>query len=268
MSDIKKLIIELRDRTGAGIMACKKALVEAEGDIEKAYDAIRAKFGKSAENKASRAATEGKIAIQTGQSNIAMVVVNCETDFVSRGDAFQGFADEVAKIAYETESESVEALLAQPFGEGTVESARVELVGRVGENIQIASVHYQKHEGEFVSVYSHGEKVSCAVFMDTDNESVGRDIGMHIVAMSPLAVLPEDVPSEIVEREKAIMLSQTEQMGKPEFAEKIVAGKMAKFLKEVCLLDQSFVKDPSMTINEYLKASNARVLRFIRVELS
>ena len=266
--DMKKLIVKLRDMTGAGIMDCKKALVAADGDFDKACDAIRIKYGKSAESKASRSATEGKVSIKKGQSDIALVVVNCETDFVSRGDAFQEFAKEVAEVAYTNKIDSVDALLEQPCGDGTVESARVELVGRVGENIKISEVYYQSHEGEFVTVYSHGEKVACAVFTDVDNEAVGKDIGMHIVAMNPLAVLPEDVPADIIEREKAIMLSQTEQMGKPEFAERIVAGKMAKFLKEVCLLDQSFVKDTTMTINEYLKSSNARVLRFIRVELS
>jgi elongation factor Ts len=268
ITDLKQLIVALRERTGAGIMSCKKALVEAEGDIEKAYDAIRAKLGKSAEHKAGRSATEGKIAIRKGPSDVAIVIVKCETDFVSKGDAFQAFADGLVDVAYSNEINQLESLMSQPMGEGDVEAARVALVGRVGENIQVSAVHYLKQEDAFVSVYSHGDKIACAVFTDVENEAVGKDIGMHVVAMNPLAVLPEDVPSDILEREKAIFMTQTLELGKPEFAERIVQGKMAKFLKEVCLLDQSFVKDTTKTINEYLKSSNTRVLTFKRVELS
>ena len=265
---MKALIVELRDRTGAGIMACKKALEAADGDIEKAFDALRAKLGKSAEGKASRSATDGKVGIYHEDHSIALVEVRCETDFVSRGEVFQGFADEVAKIAFENKVADTQALLALPMGEATVEDARVELVGRVGENIQISGVHFAEHESAFVKLYSHNDKVSCAVFMDVDNEEVGKDVAMHIVAMQPLAVVPDQIPADIVAREKAIFEEQTKDMGKPELAEKIVAGKLAKYFKEVCLLDQDFVKDTSMTINEYLAKSKARVLSFIRVELS
>lgn len=266
--NMKELIKELRDRTGAGIMACKKALEAADGDIEQAYDAIRAKFGKSAEGKASRSATEGKVAIASGERDIAMVVVNCETDFVSRGDVFQAFADDLAKVAYEGKIADVDSLLATKMGDVTVEEARVELVGRVGENIQITNVHYAANDEAFVKVYSHGDKVACAVFIDVDNEEVGRDVAMHVVAMQPIAVLPEQIPADVVEREKAVFEAQTKDMGKPEMAERIVAGKLAKYYKEVCLLDQDFVKDTSMTIKAYLAQSNARVFSFMRVELS
>lgn len=268
ISNLKELIVELRNKTGAGIMTCKKAIVEADGDVEKAYDAIRAKLGKSAESKADRSATEGKVAILQGASDIAMVVVKCETDFVSKGDAFQVFADSLAKVAYENKINDIDSLMTQSLGDETVEAARVALVGRVGENIQISGVHYLSNENGFVSVYSHGDKIACAVFTDVENEAVGKDVGMHVVAMNPLSVLPEDVPADILEREKAIFMAQTKELGKPEFAEKIVEGKMAKFLKEVCLLDQSFVKDTTMTINEYLKSTSTRVLAFKRVELS
>ncbi len=266
--ELKKLIVALRERTGAGIMNCKKALVEADGDIEKAYDAIRAKLGKSAELKAGRSATEGKIAVHKGEHDIAMVVVKCETDFVSKGDAFQAFATELSILAYTNAVSSLEDLMSLPLKDGTAETARIELVGRVGENIQVSAVYYAKQEDAFVSVYSHGDKIACAVFTDVKNESVGKDIGMHVVAMSPLSVLPKDVPADILKREKAIFMTQTQEMGKPDLAEKIVAGKMAKFLKEVCLLDQSFVKDTTVTISEYLKSSSTRVLSFKRVELS
>lgn len=261
------LIKQLRDRTGAGIGGCKNALVEANGDLEKAYDLIRAKGEKTAQSKSVREATEGKVAVQTSADSIALVEVNCETDFVSKGDKFQKFADDVAKIALDTKSQDVETLLKQKYEEGTVEEARVALVGWVGENIQIPSVRYQEHEGAFISVYRHGDKLVCGVFTDVDNEAVGRDVGMHIVALNPLSILPENVPSEILDREKALFASQTEKMGKPELAEKIIKGKVAKFLKEVCLLDQDFVKDTNLTVKSYLAQSNARVIDFIRVEL-
>ncbi|MCP8352095.1 translation elongation factor Ts [Candidatus Synchoanobacter obligatus] len=268
MSGNTKLIVELRERTGAGIMSCKKALVEADWDLEKAYDAIRAKFGKSAESKANRSATEGKIGIQSDAHRIAIVGVNCETDFVANGDDFQAFVNKVVSAVFSEGVSDLEALKAISLGDETVEAARVELVGRVGENIQLSSVYFHQSDDQFVSVYSHGDKVACAVLLDVDNAELGKDIGMHVVAMSPLAVSGADVPQEIVEREKAIFVTQAQEMSKPELVEKIVAGKVAKFLKEKCLLDQAFVKDTTMTINEYLAKSNARVLGFKRVELS
>lgn len=266
--NLTALIKELRDKTGLGIMACKKALLEVGGDVEKAYDELRKKGEKMAGDKASRSATEGKLAIEMGENDVAIVVVNCETDFVSKGEHFQSFADQVGKVAYENKITDLDALLAQSMGEGTVESERVALVSKVGENIQISAVHYHAQADGHVSVYSHGEKLACAVFLADKNQEVAKDIGMHVVAMNPVAISADDVPQDILEREKAVFASQTEKMGKPEFAQKIIDGKIAKYLKEVCLVDQSFVKDTTITIKDYLKTANTRVLHFIRVELS
>lgn len=267
IANLTALVRELRAKSGVGILACKKALIEAEGDIEKAYDVLRAKGEKLARSKAERDATEGKVEFITGSNDVAMVVVNCETDFVSQGDDFQNFAKSVTKLAHENQTNDLEQLLALPMGEGTVETERVALVGKVGENIQVSSVHYHKEESGYVTVYNHGEKLACAVFLANENEVVARDIGMHVIAMNPVGVTSEDVPSEMVEREKALFTAQTEKMGKPEFAEKIIQGKMAKFFKEICLLDQNFVKDTNITIQNYLKQAGTQVLHFVRVEL-
>lgn len=272
MSDVipnlTALVRELREKTGVGIMACKKALVESNGDIEQAYDLLRTKGEKMAESKASRSATEGKIAMVKGQHDIAMVTVQCETDFVSQGEDFQSYADAIAKIAYDHKIDTIDALLGQSYGEGTVETARVALVSKVGENVQISRVEYMNLENGFVSTYSHGEKLCCAVFLSDDNEVVARDVGMHVVAMNPVAILAEDVPETLVERERKIFAAETEKIGKPELAKKIIDGKMAKFFKEVCLLGQDFVKDPSISVGDYVKKSGTSVLQFIRVEVS
>lgn len=267
IANLTALVRELRAKSGVGILACKKALIEANGNVEKAYDILRAKGEKLARSKAERDATEGKVEFVTGTNDIAMIVVNCETDFVSQGDDFQNFAKGVAKLAHENQINELEQLLALPMGEGTVESERIALVGKVGENIQIPSVHYHKEESGYVGVYSHGEKLACAVFLANENEVVAKDVGMHVVAMNPLGVTSKDVPSEIIEREKALFAAQTEKMGKPEFAEKIIQGKMVKFFKEICLLDQNFVKDTNVTIQDYLKQAGTQVLHFVRVEL-
>lgn len=262
------LIKTLRGRTGAGIGSCKKALIEAEGDIEKAYDILRLKGEKNAESKSSRSASEGKVAVAIEQDAVAIVVVNCETDFVSKGDKFQKFADDLGQVALKSGASSVEALSQAAYGDSTVEAARVELVGWVGENVQITAVHYQKHEGSFVSIYQHGEKLACAVFTDVENDAVGKDVGMHIIANKPLSILPENFPSDILAREKELFLAETEQLGKPkEISEKIVQGKIQKLFKDNCLMEQMFVKDDSLSVKNYLAQANARVIDYIRVEL-
>lgn len=266
--NLTDLIKQLRHKTGVGIMSCKKALIEAEGDLEKAYDLLRARGEKMAAGKAERSALEGRVAIVKGDHDIAMATVNCETDFVSKGEDFQSFANSVAQVAYGEKINDLQELMAKPLAAGTVESERVALVSKIGENIQVSQVCYHSDDEGYVYVYNHGEKLACAVFLSENNEAVARDIGMHIVAMNPLAVTPEEVPADSLAREKALFEQQTAQMGKnPEMSAKIVDGKIAKYLKEVCLLDQSFVKDTTMTVSQYLKQSNARVLKFIRVEL-
>lgn len=260
------LIKELRSKTGVGIMTCKKTLIEADGDLEKALSILKEKGEKVARSKAERSAHEGKVEFITGEHDVALVVVNCETDFVANGPDFTGFAKSVAKIAYDNQVDDLDKLMEQPMGDGTVETQRVALISKIGENIQVSGVNYHKSEGHVV-VYNHGVKLACAVFLDKKDETVGKDIGMHVIAMNPVSISSDDVPSDVVERERAVFAAQTEKMGKPEIAEKIIEGKMAKLFKEICLLDQAFVKDTNLSVKEYLKQAGAQVLHFIRVEL-
>lgn len=262
-----KLVKALRDETGVGISDCSKALQETNGDLAKAKDILRAKGIKTASNKASRAASEGQLSYAIDGGTVAIVGVNCETDFVGREANFQDFANAVTKVALETKAATVEALLEQPMNGQTVEQERVALVSRVGENIQISSVMLKSVENASVAMYTHGTKVACAVFTDVDNQEVGRDVAMHIVAMQPVAIDQSGVPQDLIDRERAVFAAQAEKMGKPEMVERIVDGKMAKYFKEVCLMNQAFVKDSNLTIEAYLKQSNTRVLDFVRVEL-
>ncbi len=262
-----KLVKALRDETGVGISDCSNALKEVGGDIEKAKDLLRSKGIKTASKKSSRQTSEGKLAIAKNGHEIVIVGVNCETDFVGREANFQNFADQVAKVALENKAESIEQLMSLPMNGATVEEERVALISRVGENIQITKVIYKAVEASHVAVYAHGSKLACAVFLDSDQDAVGRDVAMHVVAMQPVAVDQSGVPQELIERERAVFASQAEKMGKPELVEKIVDGKMSKYFKEVCLLDQAFVKDSNLSVAKYLSQSNARVIDFIRVEL-
>ncbi|MDC3181043.1 translation elongation factor Ts [Gammaproteobacteria bacterium] len=262
-----KLVKALRDETGVGISDCKNALQEVGGDIEKAKDLLRAKGIKTAGKKASRQTSEGQLAIAKHKSAVAIVGVNCETDFVGREANFQNFANQVAEVALEHKAASIEQLLALPMNGATVEEERVALISRVGENVQISQVVYKMVEQSHAAIYAHGSKLACAVFLDSDQEAVGRDVAMHVVAMQPVAVDHSGVPQDLIERERAVFASQAEKMGKPELVEKIVDGKMKKYFKEVCLLDQAFVKDSNLKISEYLSQSKARVIDFIRVEL-
>jgi elongation factor Ts len=248
IQNLTELVKQLRAKSGAGIMACKKAIVEANGDVEKAYDMLLAKGEKMAESKADRSVNEGMLATISGDHDVAIVAVKCETDFVSSNPDFQNFVNAISKIAYENKALDVVTLSALKMGAGSVETERVALVSKVGENVQISECQYYQN--------------------DKGYEVVGKDIGMHVVAMNPLATKAKDVPSEIVERKQALFSTQVEKMGKPGFAQKIIDGKMAKFLKEVCLLDQIFVKEAKMTVAEYLKQEKSEVLHFIRVQLN
>ncbi|UTC24658.1 translation elongation factor Ts [Candidatus Comchoanobacter bicostacola] len=263
-----KLVKALRDATGVGISDCKNALVESQGDLDKAKDILRAKGMKTASSKSARQASEGEVAVALAKDSVVFVQVNCETDFVARESGFKTFAQAVADIALATQSASLDDLLKQEMGSGTVEDERVALVSRVGENVQISGVTYKQVDNAHASVYQHGGKVACAVFLEQDQLGVGKEVAMHVVAMQPIAVDSSGVSLEVIERERAVFTAQTEKMGKnPQMTEKIVEGKLGKFFKEVCLLDQAFVKDSNITVSAYLAQTKTRVLDFIRVEL-
>ena len=261
----------LRERTGAGMMDCKKALVEAGGDLDAAVEAMRKRGLAAADRKAGRIAADGLVAIETGGARGAMVEVNCETDFVAREEEFQAFAREVARLVLTHVPDSVEALgTLRLDGNVTVEDRRRELVARIGENISVRRFEVLDAPGGCVSGYSHGGRIAVLVAVDArdDPAATGKDIAMHVAASRPLAVGESDLPADLVERERTIIEAQAAESGKPPaIVEKIVAGRLRKFAGESTLLGQPFVKDPDVKVAEYLSARGAVVQRFVRFEV-
>ena len=261
----------LRERTGAGMMDCKKALVEVGGDLEAAVETMRKSGLAAADRKAGRIAAEGVIAIESDGSRGAMVEVNCETDFVAREDEFREFARGVARLVLADEPAEVEFLgTLRLAGGATVEDRRRALVARIGENIAVRRFEVLDAAGGSVAGYSHGGRIGVlvAVAARDDPAATGKDVAMHVAASRPLAVNESDLPADLVERERAIIEAQAAQTGKPPaIVEKIVAGRLRKFAGDSTLLGQPFVKDPDVTVAEYLARRGAVVHRFVRYEV-
>ena len=257
---------ELRDRTAAGMMDCKKALVEADGDIELAIENMRKSGAIKAAKKAGRIAAEGAIFAKTNGTTALIIEVNCETDFVAMDKSFLAFAEKVADIALANKIDTVEALSSQAFDDTTVEEARELLVAKIGENISVRRL--QIVEGENLGAYVHGRKIGVVSVLTGGDADLAKDIAMHVAAASPQFVKPEDVPADVVAKEKEIQLQIAIESGKPaEIAEKMVNGRMAKFTGEVSLTGQSFIKDPSISVAKLLKGASADVVSFIRLEV-
>ncbi|TEW51598.1 translation elongation factor Ts [Psychromonas algicola] len=257
---------ELRDRTAAGMMDCKKALVEADGDIELAIENMRKSGAIKAAKKAGRIAAEGAIFAKSNGTTALIIEVNCETDFVAMDKSFLAFAEKVADIALANKVDTVEALSALAYDDATVEDARATLVAKIGENISVRRL--QIVEGENLGAYVHSRKIGVISVLTGGDADLAKDIAMHVAAASPQFVKPEDVPAEVVAKEKEIQLQIAIDSGKPaEIAEKMVSGRMAKFTGEVSLTGQSFIKDPSMSVAKLLKGANADVVSFIRLEV-
>lgn len=257
------LVKELRDRTGAGMMECKKALVEANGDIELAIDNMRKSGQAKAAKKAGRVAAEGVILTKISADGKLGVImeVNCETDFVAKDKGFLDFAQKAVEVALAEKNSDVESLKAQ------FEEERTALVAKIGENINIRRVAIV--EGEKLGAYMHGARIGVLVAATgaTDDELV-KHIAMHIAASKPEFVSPDDVPTEVVAREHEIQIDIAMQSGKPrEIAEKMVEGRMRKFTGEISLTGQAFVMDPSKTVGDLLKERSAGVAQFIRFEV-
>lgn len=267
------LVKELRERTGSGMMECKKALVETHGDIEAAVELMRKSGLAKADKKAGRVAAEGIIALAISpDGHVGVVVeVNSETDFVSRGEDFTGFAANVAQRALETKPASLQELVALPYakaGGETIEQSRQHLVAKIGENISVRRFMILGSAGATVGAYLHGTRIGVLVEMKGGTVDVAKDVAMHIAASRPVCVRPEDVSAEVVEKEREIYTAQAAESGKPaEIVKKMVDGRVAKYLKEVSLLGQPFVKDPDTTVEQLLKKSNAQVIRFARFEV-
>jgi elongation factor Ts len=260
------MVKELRERTGLGMMECKKALTEANGDMEKAEDLLRIKSGAKASKAAGRIAAEGVIGSYVSPDGRigALVEVNCETDFVAKNEEFAAFARECAKLVAENDPADVEALAQLRMASGqTVEEARKALVMKLGENITIRRLARFATSGR-LSVYLHGNRIGVMVDLNGGDEALGKDIAMHVAASKPIAVAKEQVPAETVAREREIAKARALESGKPaNIVDKIVEGSVAKFLAEVTLLGQPFVKNPEQTVEQLLKSKGATVNGFV-----
>ncbi len=254
------LVKELRERTGAGMMECKKALVEANGDIELAIDNMRKSGQAKAAKKAGRVAAEGVILARIGAGFGVLVEINCETDFVAKDAGFLGLANEVADYALANKGVTIEALQAQ------FEEKRATLVAKIGENMNIRRVQFL--DGDVVGSYLHGAKIGVLVAGKNADEDLLKKIAMHVAASRPEFVKPEDVSADVVAKEREIQVAIAMESGKPrEIAEKMVEGRMKKFTGEVSLTGQPFVMDPAKSVGEFLKESGADVTNFVRFEV-
>jgi elongation factor Ts len=264
------MVKELRELTGAGMMECKKALTEAGGNTEAAIEWMRKNGMAKADKKAGRIAAEGVIALVTSQDQKTgcMIEINCETDFVARGDDFRNFVDQVTAVALEKAPADLAALLALGLpGGNTIETERKALIAKIGENIQIRRFQHVV-SGGVIGAYSHGGRIGVLVEMNGGDVGLAKDIAMHVAASRPVCVSENDVPPEHLQKEKEILLAQAAQSGKTgEIVEKMVQGRLKKYLAEVTLLGQPFVKDPDQNVGKLLKAAAATVKSFYRYEV-
>ena len=255
---------ELREKTGLGLMDCKKALEEANGDLDLAIEELRKSSGLKASKKSSRSAADGLIGIQSFEGRSFMVEINCETDFVARDDSFNGFMEEVLEIVSSNADKDLQELLDE-----SIEEQREKLVQKLGENIVVRRIASSDNNADSSGVYLHSNnKIGTIVSLQGGSEEVAKDIAMHAAATDPMAISPSDIPADVIEKEREIYKAQSEESGKPEdIVEKMIEGKIRKFLSEVSLTEQDFVKDSNKTINDLLKDSNASIVSFTRFEV-
>lgn len=262
------MVKELRERTGAGMMECKKALVDTGGDLDQAVERLRKSGRAKADKKAGRVAADGRVVVASEGKRAAVVEINSETDFVAKDDGFASFAEAVARRALESGADSVEALAAEKLSNGTtVEEARTELVARVGENVSVrrlARIEAAEHLGSYI----HGTRIGVLVALSGGDAALARDIAMHVAASNPFCVDEAGVPESVLENERRIFAEQAKESGKPDdIVEKIVSGRVKKFLQEITLVGQPFVKDPDVTVGKLLAEAGARVDGFVRFEV-
>ncbi|HUL14172.1 MAG TPA: translation elongation factor Ts [Methylococcaceae bacterium] len=266
------MVKELRERTGSGMMECKKALVEAHGDLETAIEIMRKAGLAKADKKSSRTAAEGRICVKISDDGkrAAMLEINCETDFVAKADDFIGFANGVAQCVLDSSTGSADELLGSILpGTGiSIDEKRKELVAKLGENINVRRFERFVAADGIVASYLHGSRIGVLVELTGGNQELGRDIAMHVAASKPVCVDEQGVPAETIAKEKEIFTAQAETSGKPaNIVEKMVEGRIKKFLGEITLLGQPFVKDPDQTVGNLLKSKGASVARFARFEV-
>ena len=262
------MVKELRERTGAGMMECKKALVETNGDSDAAAEVLRISGQANADKKASRIAADGRIVVAQDANKAVVVEVNSETDFVAKDENFVVFAEAVAAAALASGAVDAAAIASEKLADGrTVEDARTELVGKVGENISVRRIGQIESAGVIAS-YTHGARIGSVVAIDGGDEVLARDIAMHVAASNPMCIDETGIPAETLENERRILTEQAQDSGKPaEIIEKMVAGRLNKYLKEMTLLGQPFVKDPDVSVGKLLSGANASVTGFVRFEV-
>lgn len=266
-SDVK----ELREKTGAGMLDCKKALQESEGNMEKAIDWLREKGISKAAKKESRIAAEGLSEILVDGNKAVILEINSETDFVAKNAEFTSFVSLLAKVVLENCPKTMEEAMELPMGDGTVNSSLINLIAKIGEKISFRRFEIvEKNDNQVFGVYNHQNlgKINVITVLDGDNSEIARDVAMHVAAMNPGYLSRSDVPEDVINHEKDVIKKQAIEEGKPaEIAEKMVNGRINKFYKEVCLLEQSFIKDPDLDVAGYAKANNMAVVKFVRFEV-
>ena len=262
-SDVK----ELRERTGAGMLDCKKALDANEGNMEKAIDWLREKGISKAAKKEGRVAAEGLCQIKTVENTTVILEVNSETDFVAKNEEFISFVDYLADVILNNDVTTVEEVLNLKADEGTVNDKLIAIIAKIGEKISFRRfAKIEKKDNEVFGSYKHmGGTIGALVVLDGANEEAAKDVAMHIAAMNPTAITRDEVPAELVERESHVIKEQVMSEGKPEnIAEKMVAGRLNKFYKEICLEEQDFIKDSGLTVLDFVKNNGGRIVSMIR----
>ena len=263
---------ELRERTGAGMMDCKKALQETDGDIEKAIEDMRKSGMAKAAKKAGRVAAEGLVGIKrnTETSQVVIAEINSETDFVAKDDGFKGFCDQIAICILSDQPADIESLMECTIADSsqTVEEARQQLVAKIGENISIRRFSLIDSAEGILGSYLHGVRIGVIVELEGGDEVLAKDIAMHIAASNPVCIAEEDVPKDLLDKEREILIAQAQESGKPQdIIEKMIGGRINKFLKGITLLGQPFVKDPDQTVAKLLESAGATIKSFIRYEV-
>lgn len=271
MSITASMVKELREITGAGMMECKKALVETDGNLEIAIENLRKSGAAKAAKKSGRVAADGiiKIATSADSKTAVLVEVNCETDFVAKDENFLSFTDKVVQAALTNKATAVESLMAAEIDGKTLEQIRTDLVAKIGENIQVrrTQVVEAKDDGT-VGFYSHGKNIGVVVSITGGDDELVKDLAMHVAAANPEYVSEDQVPAAQLEKEKEILIAQAADSGKPaEIIEKMVGGRIKKYLAEITLKGQQFVKDPDTSVEKLLSAKNADVVEFVRFEV-
>ena len=262
------MVKELRERTGAGMMECKKALVETDGDLDAAVELLRKSGQAKADKKSGRVAAEGRIVVKSDGGKAVIVEVNSETDFVAKDENFVAFTNSVADAVLASGTTDMQALSGESLADGRqVEAARTELVAKVGENISLRRAATIESAGT-IGAYTHGAKIGAVVAIDGGDDELARDVAMHIAATNPMCIDESAVPAETLENERRILTEQAQDSGKPaDIIAKMVEGRVKKYLKEITLVGQPFVKDPDVTVAKLLKGAGAKVKSFVRFEV-